>query len=131
MRAGSSRPTITTSAEERAQLAAPSAPRYSRATASRICSATRATRAGFSLRDGRVVEGTFPALVSVATWEACEKVRSTQRFKTQNVWTTGKIGSSYLLSGLLRCAECESTMSGFTRPADRTHPEPRRPHCCI
>src|SRR5207249_8530827 len=35
--------------------------------------------------------------------------------------------SAYLLSGVLRCGRCGSTMSGQTWKPDRTHPSPR---CC-
>jgi recombinase-like zinc beta ribbon protein len=40
-----------------------------------------------------------------------------------------KVGSPYLLSGLMRCAECGSTMSGHTHGADRSH-DTRRTYTC-
>jgi site-specific DNA recombinase len=82
------------------------------------------------LRDGRVVAGTFPAIVDAATFEACERIRVSQRFKAKREAGTGKVGSSYLLSGLLRCAACGSTMSGNRWMPDRTHPQPRRFYTC-
>lgn len=82
------------------------------------------------LRNGSIVAGTFPAIVDVATFEKCEGIRSSQRFKGKREPGTGKAGSPYLLSGLLRCADCGSTMSGKTFRADRTHPEVRRSYEC-
>lgn len=41
----------------------------------------------------------------------------------------GRAASAYLVSGLLRCKQCSSTMSGFTRGADRSHAT-RRSYCC-
>ncbi len=81
------------------------------------------------LRDGRVVAGTFPALVDVATFDNCERIRSAQRWRPARGPGAGKVGSPYLLSGLLRCATCDSTMSGQTHGADRSH-DTRRTYTC-
>ena len=82
------------------------------------------------LRDGRTVAGTYPALVDAATFAACERIRASQGFAVKRDPGVGRGGSSYLLSGVLRCAACGSTMSGSTRSADRTHPEERRIYTC-
>jgi hypothetical protein len=81
------------------------------------------------LRDGRVVAGTFPTIVDAATFAACEKVRASQQWRPARGPGAGKVGSPYLLSGLMRCAGCGSTMSGHTRGADRSHAT-RRTYTC-
>jgi len=63
------------------------------------------------LRDGRTVAGTYPALVDAATFGACERIRTSQGFAVKRDPGTGRSSSSYLLSGLLRCAACGSTMT--------------------
>ena len=82
------------------------------------------------LRDGRVVAGNFPALVSESTFEACERIRMSQRFRPSRGPGAATKGSRYLLSGVLRCATCGSTMSGQTWKADRTHPADRYGYSC-
>jgi site-specific DNA recombinase len=82
------------------------------------------------LRDGRTVNGTFPAIVDAATFAACERVRVTQRFKAKRAPGASKSGSSYLLSGILHCAACGSTMSGSTHGPDRSHAAARRTYTC-
>ena len=82
------------------------------------------------LRDGRTVTGTFPALVDTATFAACERVRSSQRLTVKSAPGAATRGSRFLLSGVLRCATCGSTMSGRSRPIDRTHREARNLYTC-
>ena len=81
-------------------------------------------------RDRRSVTGTFPAIVDVATFAACERVRLSQRLTVKSAPGAGTRGSRFLLSGLLRCAACGSTMSGRSRPMDRSHREARNLYTC-
>lgn len=68
-----------------------------------------------SLSDGRLVESkAYPAIVDAATYEACERVRMAKWFQVKREPGAGKTASPFLLSGLLRCAKCGSTMSGHT-----------------
>jgi site-specific DNA recombinase len=70
-------------------------------------------------RDGTTVAASFEALVDEATWNACQRVRMQHRHVRLS--SASKRPSHYLLSGVLRCGRCGSTMSGSTRPADREH----------
>ncbi len=74
------------------------------------------------------MRGAFPAIVDEATWDACQQVA----LRNRRVPTaTGRRGPSpYLLSGVLRCRRCGSTMSGERRLPDRTHHEPRFTYSC-
>ncbi len=84
-------------------------------------------------KDGRVIPGTYAALIDDDTWAACERVRLRQR---PMGWNMGRLGkhrwatSPYLLSAVLRCRHCGSTMSGETWQPDRAHREPRRRYTC-
>jgi site-specific DNA recombinase len=82
------------------------------------------------MKDGRVIAGNFPALIDAVTYEKCERVRASQRFKVKREPGAGRTASPYLLSGLLRCSACGSTMSGHTRTPDRRHHEVRRTYTC-
>ena len=82
------------------------------------------------LQDGRTVQGIYPTLVDVATFDTCERIRASRRFMMKREPGAGKGRSRYLLSGLLRCARCDSTMSGHTRTPDRTHPQRRHSYTC-
>ncbi len=71
-------------------------------------------------RDGATFPAAYTALVDEATWTACVEVRErgkpihrNARANASRRWT-----SPYLLSGVLRCAACGSTMSGQTSRAD-------------
>ena len=55
------------------------------------------------------VEGAWPALVSRETFEA---VQQAMRERAPNVQRPGRVGSTYLLSGLLRCGVCGRTYIG-------------------
>jgi Recombinase zinc beta ribbon domain len=66
------------------------------------------------------------------TWAACQRVRVRRRAAGLSFgqsraprWST-----PYLLSSVLRCCRCGSTMSGETRRPDRTHPQPRQHYTC-
>lgn len=72
-------------------------------------------------RDGSLVQGTFPAIIDQATWDECERIRIRKRFTAQRTQGVSKPGSPYLLSGVLRCAAPQRTMSGLTRTPDRLH----------
>ncbi|MGH9198729.1 MAG: recombinase family protein, partial [Acidimicrobiia bacterium] len=76
-------------------------------------------------KDGTVHKAAYAPLVDDEIWSACLRVR----FQHRRVRSSGKRrrASPYLLSGVLRCARCGSTMSGQTWKPDRTHPSPR---CC-
>jgi site-specific DNA recombinase len=82
------------------------------------------------LRDGRVVVGTHPVLVDAATYEACERIRLAQRGPVKREPGAVATGSPYMLSGVLRCSACGSTMSGHTRTADRAYKKTRRVYIC-
>ena len=71
-------------------------------------------------RDGVTFAASYTPLIDEATWTACERIRRGGR-RTQ-LSTALKRPSRYSLSGMLRCI-CGSTMSGWTRLADRTHGE--------
>lgn len=76
--------------------------------------------------DGTEHDAAFPALVDAATWAACER----RRVAGRRIRLSGtKRASPYLLSGVLRCPRCHSTMSGERRPPDRWHGE-RRYYTC-
>jgi DNA invertase Pin-like site-specific DNA recombinase len=83
-------------------------------------------------RDGQSFEASYPALIDSDTWAACERVRLRQRPQGWNAAALAqrKPTSRYLLSGVLRCRECGSTMSGETWKADRTHPTERYRYTC-
>lgn len=81
-------------------------------------------------RDGTVFPAAFPALVDDATWSACERVRLKQRSSALRTKGATKGRSRYLLSGVLRCVHCGSTMSGETWKADKSHHEPRYRYTC-
>lgn len=72
------------------------------------------------LRDGRVVAGTFPPLIDAETFEKCERIRESQRFRPLRGPGAGPKASEYLLSGLLRCAACGSTMRRGAAASSRT-----------
>ncbi|HAF10228.1 MAG TPA: hypothetical protein DCK98_09130 [Chloroflexi bacterium] len=83
-------------------------------------------------RDGTLHQGHYPALVDDSTWAACQRVRIRRRAAGLSFgrsrsprWST-----PYLLSSVLRCSRCGSTMSGETRRPDRTHPQPRQHYTC-
>jgi site-specific DNA recombinase len=83
------------------------------------------------LRDGAVIAGNYPAIIDAATFDACEGIRARHRFTAHSGKPgAGKRASTYVLSGVLRCAECGSTMSGHTRTPDRIHREPRYSYVC-
>jgi ribosomal protein L37AE/L43A len=82
-------------------------------------------------RDGTMHKAAFLALIDEATWTACERVRLRQRTSAIHTKGTPKGRSRYLLSGVLRCKSCGSTMSGETWKPDRAHtPEHRYLYTC-
>ena len=81
-------------------------------------------------RDGAVFEAAFAPLIDSDTWAACERIRLRQRSDALRTRGRANTRSTYLLSGVLRCAMCGSTMSGLTRHKDRTHPETRFRYAC-
>jgi type IV secretory pathway ATPase VirB11/archaellum biosynthesis ATPase/DNA invertase Pin-like site-specific DNA recombinase len=65
--------------------------------------------------DGSVVtSNAYPPIVDAATWSACERVRQSQWFRTKREPGATKAESPFLLTGLLRCHKCGSTMAGHT-----------------
>ncbi|MGH2797122.1 MAG: recombinase family protein [Thermoleophilaceae bacterium] len=79
-------------------------------------------------RDGQTFGGTFPALVEVATWEACERIRHQGR--RAHLATALRRPSRYVLSGLLRCGRCGQSMSGWTKAPDRERHAERAYYVC-
>lgn len=72
--------------------------------------------------DGTEHDASFPALVDEETWSACER----RRLAGRRVRLSGtRRASPYLLSGVLRCPRCDSTMTGERRPADSSHGGPK------
>jgi site-specific DNA recombinase len=81
-------------------------------------------------RDGGIFKAKYQPLIDSATWTACERVRLRQTSTVLHNRGTTKGRSRYLLSGVLRCLQCGSTMSGETWKPDRSHPEPRYRYTC-
>ncbi len=79
-------------------------------------------------RDGAEFVARYPALVDEATWAACAEIRHAGR--SVKLSTAPRRPSHYLLSGLLRCAICGSSMSGQTRKPDPRHPHERATYIC-
>jgi len=79
-------------------------------------------------RDGTSFVGNYAALVDEETWTACERVRKSGR--RVRLSSAERRPSRYSLSGLLRCGACGSTMSGWTRGRDRSHPRERAYYLC-
>jgi site-specific DNA recombinase len=83
--------------------------------------------------DGTEHDATFAGLpagtgiIDNDTWKACVRQRASAT-KLRNVRGVRQ-SSPYLLSGVLRCKRCGSTMSGERRPADRSH-APRYMYTC-
>ena len=79
-------------------------------------------------KDGEEFQANFEALIDSETWAMCERVRFKHRsFRSAKA---AKRPSRYLLSGVLRCGRCGSTMSGQTWKSDRTHPATRNRYTC-
>lgn len=83
-------------------------------------------------RDGTEFPAAYPALIDEETWAACQRVRLAHRAKS---WAMASLAhrprvSRYLLSGVLHCAACGSSMSGETWKPDRTHPIERARYTC-
>lgn len=78
-------------------------------------------------RNGSAYPANYQALVDQETWNACERVRFQHRRVRQ---TARRRTSSYLVTGVLRCGRCGSTMSGQTWKSDKTHSKPRRSYTC-
>jgi site-specific DNA recombinase len=61
----------------------------------------------YTRQDGRVIEGTVPALVDEALWE-----RAQQRLRDNAKYASRNSKRQYLLRGLLRCAHCGRAYTG-------------------
>ena len=82
-------------------------------------------------RDGRVFEARFPRMVDDETWAACVKARMQGRTKMSDAIKGPRRRSSvYLLTGVLRCARCGSSVSGERRAADARHSRARVAYVC-
>jgi len=77
-------------------------------------------------RDGTTHQANYEPLIDQETWAACQRVRLGHR----RVRASKRRRSSYLLSGVLRCSKCGSSMSGQTWKPDRSHPQPRYCYTC-
>ena len=62
--------------------------------------------------DGPRIQGTYPAIVDEATWQACVAVR--RRNAIQHTMHYDRRRTRYALTGLLRCEACGSTVHGVT-----------------
>ena len=83
-------------------------------------------------RDGQTFAAAYPPLIDAETWAACERTRMKRRPMAWNRASQGRRrwASPYLLSSVLRCQRCGSTMSGETWQPDSAHREPRRRYTC-
>jgi site-specific DNA recombinase len=80
--------------------------------------------------DGSTFEAKYEPLIDEETWNVCTPVRMRQSSAALRRTATPRPTSRYLLSGVVRCAACGSTMSGKTRRPDRTHPAERYAYTC-
>jgi len=77
---------------------------------------------------GEIVEGFCPALVDLPTWSAVQEIQE----QCKNRYGPGqsrRSTSSYLLSGLARCAHCNSPLNGHSKGGSR--PRPLRYYICL
>jgi site-specific DNA recombinase len=79
-------------------------------------------------RDGQTFAAAYPPLITRETWDACGRVRVEGR--RIRLSTAAHRPSRYLLSGVLRCWRCGSTMSGWSRKPDRRHETDRFFYMC-
>jgi hypothetical protein len=58
--------------------------------------------------EGELIEGLHPALVTEATWQACQEVKRRNMRRTSKAWTK----HTYPLTPILLCARCGGPMHG-------------------
>ena len=82
-------------------------------------------------RDGKTYDAACTAIIDAETFATCERIRMRRRAQA-SLGRSGKRKwlSPYLLSGVLRCRRCGSTMSGESWRPDHSHPEPRYRYTC-
>jgi DNA invertase Pin-like site-specific DNA recombinase len=77
-------------------------------------------------RDGSTFPAACEPLIDEETWNACQRVRMQHR--SVRLASAPRRPSNYLLSGLLRCSRCGSTMSGQTFRPDSQSQTTKGPH---